>query len=333
MTHTRAIVIAVDGGQSSTLALAAALDGTILGVGWGGESNHVDEPGGVERLTRALQESIGGALRDAGCPAEMVRAACLGMTGVSALAGEITQDLLPAAQVMVHHDAITALAGASVGQPGVIVIAGTGAVAYGERADGRAAKSGGWGYLMGDEGSGYDLGVQALRAITQASDGRGPATRLAETIPQHFGLDDLRALHRAIYSQQITRPQIAGLAAVVAQAAGHGDAVAQDLLRSAGESLAAAALAVMRQLDVPGMAVYTTGGVFRAGEWVLGSFRAAIHAQSPSSTTADAAFSPAVGALLLALKAAGTALDSAVLDRIRASAPASALSKQAAQNA
>jgi glucosamine kinase len=332
IVRTQEIVVAVDGGQSSTLALVASLDGTILGVGWGGESNHIDEPGGVERLNSALNDSIGGALRDAGHSAESVRCACLGMTGVSLLAGEIAQALLPPAQVIVHHDSITALAGASAGHPGIIVIGGTGSVAYGESGDGRSAKSGGWGYLMGDEGSGYDLGIQALRAVTQASDGRGPATRLAGMIPQHFGLDDLQALHRAIYSQQITRSQTAGLSLLVAQAAQAGDQVSQMLLRTAGIQLAVSALAVMRQLGVSGMAVYTTGGVFRAGEWVLSPFRETIHVQSPASTITEAAFGPAVGALLLALRAAGSPLDSALLERVRASAPDSAISKQAAQN-
>lgn len=326
------IVVAVDGGQSSTLALAATLNGEIIGVGWGGESNHIDEPGGVERLNNALNFSITGALTSAGRDAATVVSAALGMTGVSKLAGEIAQAMLPNAQVQVHHDSITALAGASVGQPGVIVIAGTGAVAYGELADGRSAKSGGWGHLMGDEGSGYDLGIQALRAITQASDGRGPATRLVEVIPQHFGLDDLQTLHKAIYGQKITRAQIAGLAAVVGRAAQAGDAAAQDLLRAAAQHLATSALAVIRRLGVPSMDVYTTGGVFNAGEWVLLPFREAIQAQSPGSTVSPAVFSPIIGALLLALKAAGTTLDAGVIDRIRASAPDAAISKQAKEN-
>lgn len=326
------IVVAVDGGQSSTLALVAALNGQILGAGWGGESNHIDEPGGVERLNNALNDSITGALESAGRSAETVRCAVLGMTGVSVLAGEIAQRLLPSAQVQVYHDSITALAGASIGQPGVIVIGGTGAVAYGELVDGRSAKSGGWGYIMGDEGSGYDLGIQALRTATQASDGRGPATRLVDAIPQHFGLDDLRALHKAIYSQQITRPQIAELAAVVGRAAQAGDAVAQTLLGTAGVQLAQAALAVIRQLGIAGTAVYTTGGVFRAGEWVLSPFRETIHMQSPESVVSPAVFSPIIGALLLALKEAGSPLDANLIDHIRASAPEAAISKQAALN-
>ncbi len=336
MSHAqkRALIVAVDGGQSSTLALVATSSGQILGTGWGGPSNHIHEPGGVERLQSALHESISSALQSAGQMADRVDYVCLGMSGVTPLAGEIVQALVPSAQLLVHHDAVTALAGASIGQSGVIVIAGTGAVAYGQLADGRSARSGGWGYIMGDEGSGYDIGCGALRAATQASDGRGRSTLLIERIPQHFGVTDLRAVHRGIYSYQITRPQIASLASLVAIGARDGDAVAQELLHMAGQHLATAALAVIEKLEMleSGMAVYTTGGVFGAGEFVLAPFREALHSRSPASTVRDAAFSPIIGALLLALKAAGTALDDEVLRTIRGSAPEAAISKQAAQN-
>src|SRR5688572_10315640 len=236
------LVIAVDGGQSSTLALVALASGEILGVGWGGPSNHIHEPGGVERLQSALRDSISAALQNAGQTADRVAYVCLGMSGVSPLAGEIAQALVPSARIFVHHDAVTALAGASVGQQGVLVIAGTGAVAYGEREDGRSARTSGWGYIMGDEGSGYDIGCGALRAATQTSDGRGQPTLLLERIPQHFGVSDLRAVHKGIYSYAITRPQIASLSSVVGAAAQEGDTVARNLLRQAGGHLAVAAL-------------------------------------------------------------------------------------------
>lgn len=326
--------MAVDGGQSSTLALVATVSGKILGTGWGGPSNHIHEPGGVERLQSALRDSISSALQSVGGTADRVCCVCLGMSGVSQLAGEIARALFPAAEILVRHDAVTALAGASIGQPGVVVIAGTGAVAYGQLADGRSARAGGWGYIMGDEGSGYDIGCGALRAATQASDGRGRATLLVEYIPQHFGLADLHAVHRGIYSYQITRPQIAGLASAVGAAARQGDGVAQELLRAAGQHLAAAALAVIEKLEMleHGMAVYTTGGVFRAGEYILLPFQTTLQTRSPASMVCQAAFSPIIGALFLALIAVGTTLDETVTRTIRESEPEPAIAKQVAQN-
>lgn len=332
--QTADLLMAVDGGQSSTLALVATPSGTILGVGWGGPSNHIHEPGGVERLQSALRDSIASALRGAGCEPGRVQHICLGLSGVSPLAGDIAQALLPSAQILLHHDAVTALAGAAVGQPGVIVIAGTGAVAYGQLADGRSARSGGWGYIMGDEGSAYDIGCGALRAASQASDGRGPATRLLEDIPQHLHLADLHAVHRGVYSHQITRVQIAGLASIVGLAAQNGDFIAQELLHGAGQQLAISALAVLERLERldSGMAVYVTGGVFRSGDYVLSSFRETLKERSPRSTASEAAFSPIIGALFLALKAAAVSLDDQVLKSVRVSAPQVAISKHFGQN-
>jgi N-acetylglucosamine kinase-like BadF-type ATPase len=322
------LVLGVDGGQSSTLALVAARDGRILGAGLAGPSNHVHEPGGMERLETALRVSIASALGAAGMQADAISHACLGMTGGVEEARRFLSQIAPQAVTQAHLDLVTAWAGAGVGQPSVVVIGGTGSVAYGRLADGREARSGGWGYIMGDEGSAYDLGRLALRAITQADDGRGRRTQLSERILAHFGLADLIELRAAIYAT-ITRSQVAGLAKVVAEAVGAGDTVAVDLLANAGRDLAATAWAVIQRLGQAkgGMAVYTTGGVFQAGEPVLGSFRVALRAHSAAITVAPAAFSPAVGGVFLALQNAGVALEHFVLQNIRATLPSKAISK------
>ncbi len=323
------LVLAVDGGQSSTLALVADEDGHILGAGLAGPSNHVHEPGGMARLSDALRRSITAALQQAGRDAGDVVSACLGMTGGPQEAREIARRLLPAATVEACQDIVTALAGAGCAQPGVVVIAGTGSVAYGRLGDGREAKAGGWGYLMGDEGSGYDIGRAALRAATQASDGRSAPTRLLERVPAHFGFPDLAALHRAIYAGEVARPRLAELTAVVGEAARAGDAVAQAILAQAGRDLASAALAVITRLGhrQTGLTTYYTGGVFRAGAPVLEPFRHALQAGSPRSDVRPAAFSPVVGGLFLALQAAGHALTGQRLRAIEATLPPPAISK------
>src|SRR5690606_11448844 len=189
------LVLAVDGGQSSSLALVATTDGQILGAGPGGPANHYHEPGGPERLRRAMTDSTLAALEAAGQTPEQITHAVLGMTGAMEQAQALVQELLPHASVHSYHDSVTALAGASVARPGVVVIAGTGAVAYGRLTDGREALAGGWGYIMGDEGSGHDIGINALRAITQAADGRGAPTLLSEVAPEHFGRTSPTELH------------------------------------------------------------------------------------------------------------------------------------------
>jgi N-acetylglucosamine kinase-like BadF-type ATPase len=155
-----------------------------------------------------------------------------------------------------------------------------------------------------------------------------------ERIPEHFGLPNLSAVHRGIYSHQITRPQVASLAEVVGLAAHDGDTASQELLYTAGEHLGMAASAVIEKLEMleEGMNVYTTGGVFRAGEAVFTSFRETLRSRSQTSTVREATFSPIIGALFLALKAAGVALDETLLRTVRNSTPEAAISKQAVQN-
>jgi N-acetylglucosamine kinase-like BadF-type ATPase len=335
------LVLAIDGGQSSTLALVARLDGTILGAGLAGPSNHVNEPGGLERLEIALRESTARALKRANLPAQNVIHVCMGMSGGPRQAYEIMSEIMPHAKILAHKDMVTALAGASIARPGVVVIAGTGSVAYGRLETGQEMYRGGWGYIMGDEGSAYDIGRNALRAACQANDGRmvipfrvepdphpyysAGNTRLVNDIPAHFGMKTLRDVHQAIYSTRISRPQIAGLAAVVTAAAQQGDEVARSILATAGQDLAKAALAVISALsrEINGMDIYTTGGVFRAGPFVLDPFREMLQRYPVHS----GAFSPVVGALFLALEAAHTVLTDDVIQAIRRSLPENAVSK------
>lgn len=322
-------VLAIDGGQSSTLALIANLNGEVLGYGRAGPSNHIDEPGGRERLEAAVTSSVGSALENAGIPAEQLHFACLGMTGAHVEAGAILKRLLPGAIIEAHHDAVTALAGASLARPGIVVIAGTGAIAYGQLADGRQARAGGWGYLMGDEGSAYDLGVGALRAACRASDGRAAPTTLLASVPAALGMASLTEVHRAVYAHKVTRADIARLAQVVAHDAAAGDAAALALLKRAAADLADAAIAVLDQLGQreTGMSIYPTGGVFRAGPLILDPFRALVAASSAASVVREPALGPAAGALLLALRAAGVIITDALVDRIQRTLPHEAAQK------
>jgi N-acetylglucosamine kinase-like BadF-type ATPase len=323
------LVLAVDGGQSSTLALLATTSGQVVGSGLAGPSNHIHEPGGMVRLENALRQSMERALEDAGQTRDAIVSVCLGMTGAPHAADEMIRKWLPAAHVQSYYDTVTALAGASCAQPGVVVIAGTGAVAYGRLSDGREAKAGGWGYIMGDEGSGYDIGRSALQAATQASDGRGMLTRLMRAVPEYFGVGSLYDVHEAVYSGKISRPEIARIAVVVAATAQEGDVVARRLLESAGGHLAEAARAVIERLDGANRAlpVYPTGGVFKISEIVLQTLREALAAGAPSAQIHEAAFPPAVGALLLALEGAGTTLDERIFATIRSTLPQAATSK------
>jgi N-acetylglucosamine kinase-like BadF-type ATPase len=114
------------------------------------------------------------------------------------------------ARIVIANDALIALVAGVGSAPGVVLIAGTGSIAYGRNARNEAARAGGWGYVLGDEGSGYWIGRQALRAVVRASDGRGPQTSLTPLVLEHYGAAQASGLVHAIYDRAVRPQTIAG---------------------------------------------------------------------------------------------------------------------------
>jgi N-acetylglucosamine kinase-like BadF-type ATPase len=309
--------VAVDGGQTATKALIAHRDGAVLAAGRSGPSDHFHGTGGVEKNRRAIHEAVLSALAAAGANPGDVASIGLGLTGAPAggeqtpIVAEIVREVLPAAMVTVVPDYVTNLAGASGGEPGVVLIAGGGSIGYGVTADGREALAGGFGYLLGDEGSAFDIGLRAISAACRAEDRRGEATSLMTAVLEHFDIATMRAIPRVVYRAGFAREQISLLAPAVSEAARKGDVEARRIMATAGEELVCTAVGVMRQLFQGGenVTVYLTGGVFGAGECLLGPFRTALHAQWPSATSRFPRYPPAVGGLILAVRALGQAPD------------------------
>lgn len=327
MTHD--LLLAIDGGQTATKALVATVDGTVLGAGRGGPSDHFHIAGGVEKNRTAIQGAIRAALEAAGAEPERVVSIALGLTGAptggpaTPIVHEIVRELLAPRAISVTPDYITNLAGASGGRPGVVVIAGGGAIAYGVTADGREALSGGFGYLLGDEGSAYDIGRRATIAAARASDGRDESTALLAVVEGAFGLTTMREITRVVYAAGFSRDRLSLLAPKVAAVAQAGDAVATRIMRAAGEELARTALATVRKIHAPGdpADVFLTGGVFGAGDVLLGPFRAALTAGWPGATARSPRFPPAVGGLILARRNLDMPVDGLWLDTIERTAP------------
>jgi glucosamine kinase len=328
------LILGVDGGQTSTVALLASRSGEILGTGYGGPANHIHEPGGMERMQRSLKDAVLTAFKQAGIEPIAAESACFGMTGGAELVADVAPKFIEAGRLSAYHDVVTALAGASLASPGIVVIAGTGAIAYGRSEDGREAKADGWGYLMGDEGSAYDIGLQVLRAAAQAKDKRGVETMLQRYVPRFWHKANLAEVRAALYTDQMTRADIAGLSLAAYCAAERGDKIAQDILASAGKRLARTAKSVIDALktDAQPLTVYTTGGVFRAGHWVLDPFESNLREFVPKVEIKPPAFPQVIGALLLAHQQTGHVIDEAFLSQLRQTLPERLQNKSAAPN-
>lgn len=300
--------LGIDGGQSHTEAVVADVSGRVLGRGRGGASNHAEQPGGRERLRHAIVDSTNNALasfserRIETC--EFAAAHCA-MTGGADFKREVIEQVLHARVLHVAHDAPAALAGATGGRAGIVVIAGTGSVAYAENRHGESTTLGGWGHICGDEGSGYWIALEGVRACVKASDGLADETRLTPLALEHFACADLRRLALAIYAEEISRDCLASFAQSVARAASDGDAVARRITNQAARYLARLACACFRRIGLSreDARIAIVGGVFRSN-LIRENFVAEVGAQCSQASVITPHFDPAIGALLLGFRAA-----------------------------
>jgi len=309
-------ILGVDGGGTKTLAVCADINGSIFGVGMSGGSNY--HTVGLEKAVDAIKQ----ATDKANINKSKINVAYIGLAGAGRekdreiLANAIS-DLDIADKVIVNHDAFIALAGATICKPGVIVIAGTGAMAFGINKFGKESRSNGWGNILGDEGSAYYIAQKALISACKAYDNRGMETNLLPAIKEYFKLDDFREIIYKVYSSS---PQdIAKIAPLVSYAAESGDKVAVEILENAGYELALSAIAVIKNLglsDEP-VLVATAGSVFNAGKILIKSFEETLKLYNPNLEIISPKFKPVIGALLLALKEVGLEINDRILNRLK----------------
>lgn len=298
--------IGVDGGGSKTIALVAGADGAILGRGESGSSNY--RAVGIESACTALDRALAEAFANAGLPPDpqSIQMACFGLAGVYRPKDEAPlQDWAgrkwPGMPSRFTSDARLVLAAGTPQDWGIGVICGTGSIVYGRSAQGQTERAGGWGYLLGDEGSGYDIGRSALRSVAKAADGRGPQTALTGIILNHWSLETPPDLIGYVYRPEVSKMDIAGLAVLVERAALHGDPVAQEILRQAGSELAATVKVVAGRLGLTGpVPCALVGGVLVHGAVMPREFLSAAAGQGLNLSPVQPVTEPALGAIRLA---------------------------------
>ena len=301
------LFLGVDGGQSSTMAVIGDSSGRILGLGQDGPCNHVQsEKEGREKFIRVIGGCIRGACEQAGIAAAATfEAACLGFSGGPDDKREILAGMIQAVKLEVTNDAIIALTGAHAGGPGCITIAGTGSISFARDEAGKLSRAGGWGYVFGDEGGGFDLTRQAVRAALRQHEGWGPPTMLHDMRLEATGCGDANILLHDFYTARYPRPRIAGFSTLVDQAAMAGDAVALTLVNNAAQELATITAAARGQLFQPGVpcAIAPIGGVF--GSQILRQRFQMLCELTEGVIVGAPLHGPAIGALIEAYKLVG----------------------------
>jgi len=320
------LFLGIDGGQTATKSILADASGQVLGTGRGGPAIHLKDGATREHARRALYEAIHQVLQQAGLPdTTEITTAFLGFSGVSGPEApaaktycEVVQEHFAVRSIFIDHDAHTALAGAIPSMTGVIAIAGTGSIAFAMNASGASARAGGWGYLLGDPGSAYEIGRQALAAIARAHDGAGPATTLSSLLLEALAIQDASEITQAVYRAASPKLRIASVCPTVATAAASGDTVALGIFEEAGCGLGSMACAAARKLTPPPSLTFSgTGGVSEAGELLWRPYRGFVLTEYPQAEVVTPAFPPLVGALVLAFRMGGMEYPMEWLERIR----------------
>lgn len=304
----RELFLGVDGGQSATTAVIGDERGNIVGWGSAGPCNHVADAEARAKFLRVMRECVSHAAAQAGFEPGLSRwrfeAACLGMSGGPEDKASLLHELIESGHTTITHDAAIALAGATSGEPGIIVVAGTGSMAFGQNARGETARSGGWGFIFGDEGGAFDIARQALRAVLREHEGWGAHTALTPALLEAAGAADASEMLHLFYTAAWPRARVAGLAKIVSRIAEEGDPIALRLLQQAAQELALLAGSVRRQLwnENQPVTVSWAGGVFESAP-LLERFRMLISLE-PGAVCEPPQHGPAAGALLLAYRSA-----------------------------
>lgn len=300
------LVLGIDGGGSHTIAFLAERKsgGEVIGRGVAGPSNI--QAVGVERAVRELEEAVARAFVDAKKLRGPVMAAALGLAGVdhpsaAAVVRNWAAQYRLADAVTVGNDATLLLAAGTPEGWGLAVIAGTGSIAFARGPDGRFDRSGGWGYLLGDEGSAYALALGAVKAVARASDGCAPATALTEMVLSQLGLQQPLEIIEAVYRGGWDRARLATIAPQVLALAGAGDPVAGEIAGREARELARTAAAAARKIGLPpvGLPLALTGGTFQDAGYYQ-RFLAALELEGLRPEPVTLVVEPAHGAVRVA---------------------------------
>lgn len=253
---------------------------------------------GRDAATALIREAVASCL--AACPVA-IRAVGIGVAGAAAFyaADWLTatlREVLPDSAIVPSSDNEIALTGAMGKRDGMLLLAGTGSVGYGVNPAGESLQVGGWGYRLGDEGSGYWMGIQAIKRVIRAYDHGEPFPVLWEAIQRHYAIQQPKELVEAVYLNPTPVPKAAGLAQAIFEAAQAGDPPSQHIVQQAAVHLAELAWAMEHRLGIPAQEVVFAGGLLTNNTPLRSQVCAHLNINAPLPTH----YTPVVGAALLA---------------------------------
>ncbi|OGO13819.1 MAG: hypothetical protein A2Y93_17030 [Chloroflexi bacterium RBG_13_68_17] len=321
------MVLGVDGGATKTHALIADETGQVHGFGQAGTGNH--QTLGLERALAEIAKAVRAALAQAGVTPEAVEIGRFCLAGADlpedfAMLQQAVERLGLCRSVVINNDTLAALRAGSTRPWAVVVICGTGFNAAGRAPDGREIILPGLGPISGDWGGGSDLGLEMIRLVMRAWDGRGPPTRLTPQVLRALEVPSEDVLLRRLYHREIDPHRINDLVPLLFETAEDGDPVAKALVVRMGEEVGVSANALIRRLGLENtdVEVVLAGSVFKGeGRLLLETIEATVQRQAPLARIVPLRREPVYGAALLALESLGVPTTPQVRERLSASLP------------
>jgi N-acetylglucosamine kinase-like BadF-type ATPase len=300
MVRNMTYLMGIDGGGSNLRVVIARQNLEVVAKGRAGTAN--PSVIGREMARGLVQRTMREVIQEAGLAEGEIGAVGIGIAGASVVhsrewLGEVVSQVLPNAVLAASSDIEIALVGAHGARRGILILAGTGSVAYGVNAAGESVQVGGWGYLMGDEGGGYWIGMEGLKTVMRAENDETDLTGLSAIILEKLELKTSRDLIRWLYgADKVQIRQVAALAPLIMQAADGGDSVAQQIIHRAAEELAQLGGTVKKRLKMDKPKIGFAGGLL--GEPNLLSRR--LMELLKLEDFPQALYPPVIGAALLA---------------------------------
>ena len=294
--------LGVDGGGTRTTAVVADANGNIIAKADGKSINYnsIGLPLAKENMSEIIRW-----LLDA-CGIGWFQAAFIGMSAISERANEketkaFAEGVIPADKVIMDSDVYIALMGLDTAHECAVVISGTGSMAAGRTKDGTIIHTGGWGYILGDEGSSYHIALDALKAAIRGHEKSAPETKLTEMVRDYFNIDDYLELIDIFYNPPMERSAIAKFTPKVFECAKNSDEVANQILIENAKQLAETTAALLVNLPLC-KTLGTWGGVFQHNESYLNIFKQFIKKDFPNIEVGLLTNPPVIGAVLAAIR-------------------------------
>ena len=315
-------VIGVDGGGTKTEVTLVDRQGKVIARIRGGSTNL--QGVGAEKLKSEMLFLFDKLTQKTNVSPDKIGAIFMGLAGAGRKSDQDTilalfNDTKYDGKIVVDSDAIIALAGAFGNKPGIILIAGTGSICFGMSEDGDVVRSGGWGYMLGDEGSGYFIGREAIMASLKDHDGRGEQTMLKGELVRKLDLKSIDQIIPHIYQNKLDRVAIANLAPLVFEMAKKDDVVSQQIVKRTGGELGKMAGAVARKLKFENskIRIGLIGSIFKQKEVLANEISKELYEISWDIEIKEPEYDPSVGASILALQNMGVDVNDHLLENLK----------------